>query len=344
MNSQLGRVVSFFSRTADVAWAPCAAAIGRTFRRDHILRVVKGHGPQPVSTAAVFCHFDRGGEVAPHTKRYIEALGAQNLPLVIVSNAPNLSDAAVHWLLPRSFMIVVRRNVGHDFGAWRDGMRISGLPFTGMERLILANDSVYGPFGTLDRLFERLDPSGADVWGLTESWQYRYHLQSYFLAFGREALRCKGFQEFWDDLPDVLSRHWVIQNCEIGLTQRFIRSGLVCRAVWPYCELIDWVRSQSPIIMSGDASTASPLDIVRDMGRLRVLVGATHRVPMNPTADMWRPLLELGFPFIKRDLITRNQTCVPDVVLWREVASRISVTDTNFALDDLRRKLRKCAP
>jgi nicotinamidase-related amidase len=341
---RLKRGVMLARQVREAAWAPCAAALGRVFRRDRVKRVVEGDGPAPASEAVVFCHFHRAGNVAPHTRRYIDALAAEGLPIVFVSNAPNLSDATVAWLRARCGLIVLRGNLGHDFGAWRDGMRVAGLPRPGMRRLILANDSVYGPFAPLDDLLRRLDPDAADVWGLTESWQHRYHLQSYFLAFGSRALDSAAFRDFWSALPDVRSRHWVVQNCEIGLTQRLMRAGLSCRAAWPYYDIIDWVRAQPSRAKESIRPTASPLDIVLENGRARVLGAAANRIAMNPTADMWRPLLELGFPFIKRDLITKNLTGVPDVVWWRELAGRLSETDARLVLDDLRFSLRHTPP
>ena len=60
-----------------------------------------------------------------------------------------------------------------------------GLPAADTECLVIANDSVYGPFGPLGPLLSRMDFGAADAWGMTETWQIRYHLQSYFVAFGR---------------------------------------------------------------------------------------------------------------------------------------------------------------
>jgi lipopolysaccharide biosynthesis protein len=54
--------------------------------------------------------------------------------------------------------------------------------------VLLVNDSIYGPLAPLEPILARIDLEAADLWGATESWQTRYHLQSFFLAAGRTVL------------------------------------------------------------------------------------------------------------------------------------------------------------
>src|SRR6516162_1476680 len=93
--------------------------------------------------------------------------------------------------------ILQRANVGMDFGAYKDG--IGTLPrLDRLEALLLANDSVYGPFYDLGDVIGRMNLAEAEVWGITDSWERRFHLQSYFLLFGRRALNHEAFRQFWN--------------------------------------------------------------------------------------------------------------------------------------------------
>ncbi len=63
----------------------------------------------------------------------------------------------------------------------------------GYERVILANDSMVGPFASIRALCSTSSRrSGADVWGLTDTRQFSHHLQSYFLGLSRRCSRRAG--------------------------------------------------------------------------------------------------------------------------------------------------------
>ena len=95
--------------------------------------------------------------------------------------------------------VLVRRNVGYDFGAWRDALERFALPRADTESLLLVNDSVYGPLGRIEEVLARIDFRQAELWGLTESWQSRYHLQSFFLAVAPSAMASAAWRQFWND-------------------------------------------------------------------------------------------------------------------------------------------------
>jgi hypothetical protein len=72
----------------------------------------------------------------------------------------------------------VRRNIGRDFGSWAVGF--SEFPFQPDKDscsadsdcdvvVLLANDSVFGPFFSLSPALAQFFSSGADLFGLTES-------------------------------------------------------------------------------------------------------------------------------------------------------------------------------
>jgi hypothetical protein len=299
---------------------------------------------------AVFVHFDARGEVRPHVRQYLSALREAGLDIVFVTNSVRLQDAALAFLKTLAAGVIVRRNVGYDFAALREAIERVGLPRADTEMVLLVNDSIYGPLQPLGPLIERIDFAHADLWGMTESWQTRYHLQSYFLAFGRAALTSPAWAEFWGGVRPVSSKWWVILHYELGLTERFLRAGLTSAVLWRYQDLLRQVTIPDVPLATprgdGDDDTPSLLDPLAKarLVRARYIRSAVSMgLPLNPTTDLWRQLLEAGFPFLKRELLRLNPTGVNDLADWRDVVEQVSTADLEAIERDLRRGVRNRA-
>jgi hypothetical protein len=294
---------------------------------------------------ALFVHFDAAGAVRDHVLHYINALKDAGYAVAFVTNSGKLRPDARAALAPLCAAILVRRNVGYDFGAMREGVLRLGLPRADTEQVLIVNDSVYGPLRPLDDLLSRIDFSVADVWGCTESWQRRYHLQSYFLAFGPRAMRSPAWASFWKSVRPVQSKDWIIRTYEVGLTQHFLRAGLSCRAIWPYADLVKLVDPEWLAVTDEEAEqTGDPIVLMRKNHARHIRDCAVLRRPLNPTSDLWRQLLLSGYPFLKRELLRSNPTNVNDVTDWREVVRTEAGLDPTLIERDLQRALKNVAP
>lgn len=284
---------------------------------------------------AIFAHFDALGVVHEHTIRYLESLRDAGLDVVFVSNSGRLAPDASASVYAVCKSVLVRRNIGYDFGAWREAMDILGLPRPNTEMLILANDSVYGPLHPLHETLRRICFAEAPVWGLTESWQKDYHLQSYFLAFGPQALQSTAWAQFWRQVRPAPSKRWIIRHYEIGLSQVMMQSGLPCKAVWPNRELLRKLYDDAA--GDGEAALAVPITArARQADRIRTCHASGQH--FNPTADLWRQLLQGGFPFVKRELLYSNPTRVADQPEWPVVVRQSTRADIGPILRDLERR------
>jgi hypothetical protein len=296
---------------------------------------------------ALFVHFDRRGGVADYVLHHLAALREAGFSVVVVSNAGRLQPAALAALRPLCAAIVVRRNVGYDFAAMRDGLQRLGLPRPETEMLLLVNDSIYGPFRPLADIITAVDFAAADLWGATESWQRRYHLQSFFVLAGRGAMANPAWARFWRGVRPVQSKHFVVSRYEVGLTQALLRGGARCAALFPYSNLVTDLRRRPPRSDDDDnGGNAAPLVSSRRDHTRRALRVALARRPLNPTAELWRQLLEAGFPYLKRELLRENPSDVLDIGEWREVLAEVagSAADTAATERDLQRVMRNRAP
>ena len=268
------------------------------------------------SKICVFAHWNPRGDVRQDVLRHVERLTDSGFAVIFVSNAGMLSVEANRVLQSICAAILVRRNIGYDFGGWREAMAAFSLPQANTELLVLANDSVVGPVQPLRTLWDGIDFSKADVWACTESWEVDYHLQSYWMTFGRVATSSAAWHTFWAGVRPLWNKNWLVRNYEIGLTRTLMRAGLRCQAVWPQARLLPDM-------------TLFPTDLAVEqaqrVGRL-LQTGA----PLNPTCELWRPLLRQGFPFLKRELLEHNTRGIADVVEWRAALASLPGADLSI--------------
>jgi lipopolysaccharide biosynthesis protein len=281
---------------------------------------------------AILAHYDTVERVADYVLFYIDALNRAGFAVVFVSNAPKLGASSILDLQSRCALVLRRRNLGHDFGAYKDGLSALG-ELSRFDEIILANDSVYGPFFDLAPLLARCDDSAA-IWGMTDSWEQRYHLQTYFILVKKAALRDRRFLHFWQQVRYLGSRHFVINWYEIGFTQAMLAAELRCAALFPSRGL---TASISAAALSGRwrRDDLSP----ERRGYLQRLFDALEAgLPLNPTHVFWDYLIgELGFPFLKRDVLTRNPLKLPFVNQWQALLQRDTAYDSNMIVDHLKR-------
>lgn len=296
-------------------------------------------GEQELATAAkiaVFNHYDPRGVLHDFVAHYVRQLTEAGFTVIFVSNSPVLPRETVERLLPLCALILRRANVGYDFGALKDG--IAQIPsLDRLEALLLANDSVYGPFRELKDVIARMDQR-ADVWGITDSWQTRFHVQSFFLLFNKVALTSAAFSRFWSTLRYVQAKNWIIEKYEIGLTQALEAGGVRCRALFPYrrmaAALLERVESASPV-------PVDDLDPTQKVYFHHLRESARRGVPLNGTHYYWDYLIDrMGCPFLKRDLLRANPERIPGIRWWEEVVSSASSYDTGLIARHLALTLR----
>lgn len=315
----LKRIAAALTWRAGRVADPLIGAIGR--RRGglpRILKVVAGarvHGPKQ----AVFVHHDPQGIIHDYVLFAVQQLADNDYAVTFMSNAPTLDARSVEKLLPLVREVVHRRGLGYDFGAWRDGIERLPEPEQ-LHRLILANDSVYGPVFPLSNALKRAEEMSVDVFGITDSFEFAHHLQSYFLLFFPGALRSTAFRSFWEDFPMVNSKPWVVRNGEVRLSVELVRAGLRLGALCPYESLLE-IAERMPASADNDSSRFAA-------SRNRK---ARAGKPLNPMHYFWEELLrDYGCPFLKRDLVRSNPAQLPHVARWSEVLRDNSSYDVNL--------------
>ena len=221
---------------------------------------------------AVVAHWDPLSRVSRSVRVLLRALGGAGYRTILVSAAPD--SGLLDWVddRPAGVTVMRRPNVGYDFGSWATALE--RLPvIRRAEMVLLFNDSMAGPFAPMDALLDHFRRSQADVWAMTDTRQLGHHLQSYCLGFKGGVLDDPSLRRFWSGIGVEQTREAVIERYELGLSRLLARRRLLVDVAIPSWKVVD----------DDD----------------------------NPTIVGWRRLLDLGFPFVKRQVLREPDVC-PD--------------------------------
>lgn len=156
--------------------------------------------------------------------------GGYRVLLVVASERPGALEWDAAWS-DACDGLLVRRNFGYDFGSWSAALR--ALPEDWCPSILaLANDSVYGPLRGFDALLAQVEQSAADVVGLTDSYDYWHHLQSYLTFYKPGAFRSRAFRRFWRTTW-AGERGDIIWHAELRLLQAMKAGGLRVDVLYP---------------------------------------------------------------------------------------------------------------
>ncbi len=231
-----------------------------------------------------FSHYSKEGEVSDHVEHYLNSLKDCGFTIAFCSTSPQLSAGALSLLQKKCDLILLRENVGLDFGSWASCFRMIEKSFPDYMNqcpgLLWANDSVIGPLYPLPPIFKKMEMGQFDYWSLTENHYPSTHLQSYFLYFQNNLIKSPFFREFVTGIKDFYDRKRVIVNYEIGLSQLLSQRKWKRGVAFPYNEIFALEPDRVP----------------------------RNQYPYaDPTLFFWDLLIEkLHFPFLKRSVVRFN--------------------------------------
>lgn len=243
----------------------------------------------------LFAQYSRDGRLREDTRNYIAALAGCGFSVhVAVSGAARLHEPDRAMLESVGATGHPRDNGGLDFGAWRHLIEL-GVAADATE-ILLANDSVIGPFMPLGPMFAEM--AGYDAWGMVGSREGRPHLQSWFVwmtapTFADARVRRVLMQDFGSMAKDE-----IIVHGELGLGAALDAAGL---------DLGVRYRSRFSLTPSGLLAN-------------------------NPMHFRWRDLLrERRVPFVKVELLRDNPVGVMGLDRLDETLRELCGDDPRWA-------------
>jgi Rhamnan synthesis protein F len=250
----------------------------------------------------LFSHFDAAGRILPYVQRYLSELLRCGFEVYLVSTSPELNASDRRRVEGMGVRVHCRENAGLDFASWQWALH-HVVPLAEVDWLLLANDSVFGPIYDLEPVFRAQFGENRDFWGITDSYEIAWHLQSYFLCFRGDVARSEAFRKIFAVDFARLSKRAIIRKGEISLSQSLVRAGFRGTAICPF-------------------------------DRLRKFRSFGH---CNPTHVYWDQLIaRLRCPFVKRQLIRDNPMRLASAGYWKGFLERYTSYETSLISDAIR--------
>jgi lipopolysaccharide biosynthesis protein len=285
-----------------------------------VLRKIQGERAlDDTDTLCIFCHFDPHSLIDDYVIYNLQKLKEElNATIVFVSNSEDLKDGEIDKIRHLCALILVRRNIGLDFAAWKQGIESAGS-LDGYRRLLLTNDSIYGPIFPLEDLPELLPDDQAAILGLTGSrpGMLTEHLQSYFLMFNKPAFNGDWFRRFLQSIRCLRLYNSVVYWCEIGLSRRAAKAGV---RLIPYTNNAQAVRIAIAEEKCPDYWQSPSMTVT------------------NPTFTLWRQLmLHYQFPYVKSRVLKNNPASAPNIGTFFKTLEHVSEYPPELIVNHLQR-------
>ena len=190
----------------------------------------KGLNAKSKTRMCLFSHYDKENKISEYVIFYLKEL-SKIADIIFISTAEKLTSQEIDKVSSICRGILIKKNYGYDFGAWKSGLKVLAGEIDDYEELILCNDSVFGPFYNLNTIFMNMKDR-YDIWAMTDNAQINYHLQSYFIVYNKAAFQHKVFQDFWSGFEIYNNKQKLIEINEVKFSKKLqeteLRIGAFC--------------------------------------------------------------------------------------------------------------------
>lgn len=176
---------------------------------------------------AVFAHYDKDATLSENTLYLLSQLVKVCERVIMVST--NLLPEEVS-LLPEKVECHIRENIGYDFYSYKVGISMIDNIYV-YDELLMLNDSFFiSSKFDINKILNQVENEIYDICGLIDSYQFNYHIQSFFVVFKKTALISIWFERFWNNVTIMNTKKDIIFNYEIGMTQTALSHSLMVGA------------------------------------------------------------------------------------------------------------------
>ena len=262
----------------------------------------------------LYVHFNKFNSISEHVLYQLEKMRPHFNKVVFISNS-HISQAQEQDLKKTLVdEILLRKNIGFDFAAWRDGMKLVGFEeLKSYDSITLMNDTCFGPLWDLEPIYQKFEKDEqVDFWGMTNFRQtkdFPEHIQSYYLSFKKNVVNSTVFQDFWQQIQDYTNVQDVIEHYETQVTTNLTQAGFRYRTVF------DTLQADDTGMLYPDFSYYNPTAILK------------HRVPFIKVKTIGAS--EGLTPYILED-IERSTDYPVDLIVKH--MSRIDLPDYPYLL------------
>ena len=262
----------------------------------------------------LYVHFNKFNDISEHVLYQLEKMRPLFSKVVFISNSPLTPNQVQEVKDDLVDEVLLRKNIGFDFAALRDGMKLEGFEkLKAYDSITFMNDTCFGPLWDLEPIYRRFEKDEqVDFWGMTNFRQtkdFSEHIQSYYLSFKKNVVNSTVFQDFWQQIQDYTNVQDVIEHYETQVTTNLTQAGFRYRTVF------DTLQADDTGMLYPDFSYYNPTAILK------------HRVPFIKVKTIGAS--EGLTPYILED-IERSTDYPVDLIVKH--MSRIDLPDYPYLL------------
>jgi hypothetical protein len=251
--------------------------------------------PKISGRVAVFLHWSQDEKIHKSDERYIEALEDVFDFVIVVRNQNRLTSEKVEILsVSQKRIELMRSNLGYDFGGYKAGIAFLSEYKNELKEILICNNSVFLIKDSLEKTMSIVRSEMTPIVAATSSLEINSHVQSFFIHFKSLVLADERFWSYWNTANTFQDKEMTVRELEIPLKSNFEKLGYEATAIWSYERLLRF--AQSP------AGFALYQENTRDLRWQNLYTLINSGNGFNVTHRMWKQLLELDFPFVKKDL------------------------------------------
>lgn len=162
----------------------------------------------------------------------LRALRRRRVNAIVVCNGFPKPDA-LDVLRSEAHRVLVRRNVGRDFGAYRAATLLLADEGLAASRMLYFNDSViYIAGAELDDMVRRMVEHTYPVVGTFENHEFEHHIGSYVFSVSGEVFRDPKMLAFWRRYRPYDIRPHAIHEGEIAMSRQLKKRGYAMDAIY----------------------------------------------------------------------------------------------------------------
>lgn len=182
--------------------------------------------------------YDEEGIIEEYIYYWINEIVKLGFEVFVVSNG-YLNESSIRKIETICTQVFIRDDYGYDAMAFRYALveRLGRDFVKKYDECLIINDTVFGPFISLNKIFEEMNNRCCDFWGITHQcaiptyyvreYTIPYHIQAYFVVFHRNVLQSDVFWEYWENMSTIDNYEDAILKYEFRLTYVLMEAGFV---------------------------------------------------------------------------------------------------------------------
>jgi hypothetical protein len=203
--------------------------IGEHFRRflSTSEYVVIGSWPQGArrrsesGRAALYAAYTPDGRISNYHRASLKALKSAGYIVIFINGVMDSHARLAASLEGLADLVVCRSPGGRDFASWLLTLRLLYDQLAACEHVLFMNDTLVGPFDNMEPLWKSLQQCSSPWWGLTDSYEGAYHVQTALFAVKQEVTCSAAFRSFISSYRFPFRRYDIVQDGELGLSRNY---------------------------------------------------------------------------------------------------------------------------